>query len=122
MAEHQAVLRSSSEKPHPQSLPTSPSHNLAQLRAEVEDVLPDTVNSVRGAAERAGQVPDLGNLPMLRRDTFNDIMAEEERRSQSLPKVGPICQCGNIHSHNRTHGAETQGEDSILQSIPGALI
>ena len=54
MAEHQAVLRSSPERPHPQSPPASPPHNLAQLRGEVEDVLPGTVNTVRGAMERAG--------------------------------------------------------------------
>ena len=78
MAEHQAVIRLSPERSHPQSPPTSPPHNLAQLRGEVEDMLPGTVNTVRGATERAGQVPDLGNLPMLRRDTFYDILAEEK--------------------------------------------
>ena len=78
MAEHHAVLRASPERPQVQSPPTSPPHNLAWLRGEVEDVLPGTVNTVRGAAERAGQVSDLGNLLMLRRDTFNDILAEEE--------------------------------------------
>ena len=75
MAEHQAVLRSSPERPHQQSSSTSPPHNLAWLRGKVEDVLPDAVNTVRGVTERAGQVPDLGNPPMLRRNTFDDILA-----------------------------------------------
>ena len=77
--EHQAILRSSPEAPQQQSPPTSPPHNLAQLRGEVEDVLPGTVNIVRGAVERAGQVPDLGNPPTLRRDMLEDILAEQEQ-------------------------------------------
>ena len=86
MAEHQAVLRSSPERPHQQTPLSSPPHNLAQLRGEVEDVLPGTVNTVRGAVERAGQVPDLGNLPMLRRDTLDDILAEEEEEVPVTPQ------------------------------------
>ena len=86
MAEHQAVLRSLPERPHQQTPPNSPPHNLAQLRGEVEDVLPGTINTVRGAVERAGQVPDLGNLPMLRRDTFNDVLAEEEEEVLVTPQ------------------------------------
>ena len=78
MAEHQAILRTLPEKPQQRSPPTFPPHNLAQLRGEVEDVLPGTVNTVRGKAERVGQVPDLGNLPTLRRDMLNDILAEQE--------------------------------------------
>ena len=96
LVEHQAVLRSLPERPHQQSPQTSPPHNLAQLRDEVEDVLPGTVNTVRGMAERAGQMTDLGNLPVLRRDTFKDILVEEEE----VP--GLICQCGNIHSCAKT--------------------
>ena len=101
MAEHQAILRSSPERPQPQSPPTSPPHNLAQLRGEIEDLLPGMVNTVRGTAERAGQVPDLGNLPMLRRDTLEDILAKQEeevpvtpqrqvRFSTSTPVVRPV--------------------------------
>ena len=48
MAEHQAFLRTSPERPQPQSPPTSPPHNLAWLRDEIHDVLPGTVNTVRG--------------------------------------------------------------------------
>ena len=66
MAKHQAILRSSPEGPQQQSSPTSPPCDLAQLRGKVEDVLPGTVNIVRAAVERVGQVPDLGNLPTLR--------------------------------------------------------
>ena len=79
MAKHQAILRSSPEGPQQQSSPTSPPHNLAQLRGEVEDVLPGTVNTVRGAAERTGQVPDLGNPSTLRGDMLEDILAEQEQ-------------------------------------------
>ena len=78
MAEHQAILRTSPERPQAQSPPTSPPHNLAQLRGEVQDVLPGTVNTIRGAAKRVGQIPDLGNLPTLRGDTLEDILPEEQ--------------------------------------------
>ena len=78
MAEHQAILRTSPERPQTQSPPTSPLHNLALLRDEVQDVLPGTVNTIRGAAERVGQVPDLGNLPTLRGDMLEDILAEHQ--------------------------------------------
>ena len=78
MAKHQAILILSPEGPQQQSPPTSPLHDLAQLRGEVEDVLPGTVNVVRGATERAGQVPDLDNLPTLRGDMLEDILAEHE--------------------------------------------
>ena len=78
MAEHEAILTSSPERPQQQSPPTSPPHNLAQLRGEVQDVLPGTVNTIRGAAERVDQVPDLGNLPTLRGDTLEDILAKEQ--------------------------------------------
>ena len=99
MAAHQAILRSSPEQ---QSPPTSPPHSLAWLRGEVEDVLPGTVNTVRGATERVGQVPDLGNSPTLRGDMLEDILAEHEQEevpvtpqrwvqfSTSTPIVGPV--------------------------------
>ena len=76
MAEHQAILRTLPERPQQQCPLTSPPCNLAQLRGEIEDVLPGIVNTIRGAEERAGQVPDLGNPPTLRRDTLEDILAE----------------------------------------------
>ena len=79
MAEHQAILRTSPERPQQQSPPTYPSHNLAWLRGKVEDVLAGTVNIVRGAVERAGQVPDLGNPPTLRGNMLEDILAEQEQ-------------------------------------------
>ena len=65
-------------------------------------MLPGTVNIVRGATERGGQVPDLGNLPTLRRDMLEDILAEQEeeevpvtpqrwvRFSTSTPIVRPV--------------------------------
>ena len=78
MAEHQAILRSLPERPQTQSPPTSPPHNLAWLRGKVQDVLPGTVNTMRGAAERVGQVPDLGNLPTLGGGTLEDILVEDQ--------------------------------------------
>ena len=86
MAEHQAISRSLPERPHPQSPPNSPPHNLSQFRGEVEDMLPGTVNTVRGAMERASQVPDLGNPAMLRRDTLDDILAEEGEEVPVTPQ------------------------------------
>ena len=77
MAQHQAILTTSPERPQPQSPPTSPPHNLARLRGEIQDVLPGTVNILRGAADRAGQVSDLGNPPNLAEDTLHDILEEE---------------------------------------------
>ena len=78
MAKHQAILRILTERPQQQSPPASPPHNLAWLRSEIEDVLPGKVNTIRGAMERAGQFPDLGNLPTLRRYRLEDILAEQE--------------------------------------------
>ena len=86
LVEHQAILRSLAEIPHQQSPETSPPHNLAQLRGKLEDVLPGTVNTIRGAAGRTSQVPDLGKLPMLRRDTFEDISADEEEEVSVTPQ------------------------------------
>ena len=63
MAKQQAILRSMPQSPRTQTPPTSPPHNLAQLRGKVQNVLPGTVNTMRGAAERVGQVPGLGNPP-----------------------------------------------------------
>ena len=102
MAEHQAILRTLPERPQTQSSPTSPPHNLAWLRGEVQDVLPGTANTIRGAAERVGQVPDLGNLPILEGGTLEDILGEDQeeevpvtpqRRVQfatSTPIVRPV--------------------------------
>ena len=102
MAEHQAILRTSPERPQTQSPPASPPHNLAWLRGEVQDVLPGTVNTMRGAAERVGQVPDLGNLPTLRGDMLEDILVEQQQEevpvtpqrwvwfSTSTPIVRPV--------------------------------
>ena len=102
MAEQQAILRSTPERPQPQSPSTSPPHNLAWLRGKIQDVLPGTVNTMRGAMERVGQVPDLGNLPSLRGDMLEDILAEEQeeeipvtpqrrvRFSTSTPIVRPV--------------------------------
>ena len=101
MAKHQAILRSSPEGPQQQSSPTAPPHNLAWLRGKVEDVLPGTVNTVKGAV-RAVQVPDLGNPPTFCRDMLEDILVKQEqeevpvtlqrwvRFSTSTPIVRPM--------------------------------
>ena len=101
MAQHQAILTTSPERPQPQSLPVSPPHNLARLREEVQDVLPGTVNTLRGAADRAGQMSDLGNPPTFAEDTLHDILEEEQeeipvtpqrrvRFETSMPVVRPV--------------------------------
>ena len=60
-------MRSTPERPQPVSPPASPPHNLARLRGKIEDVLPGTVNTIRGATDRVGQVSDLGNPPTFAR-------------------------------------------------------
>ena len=86
MAQHQAILTTSPERPQPQSLPVSPPHNLARLREEVRDVLPGTVNTVRGAADKVGQVSDLGNLPTFAEDTLKDILEEQQEEIPVTPQ------------------------------------
>ena len=76
LVEHQALLRSLPERPHQESPQTSPPRDLGQLRCEVLDILPSTVNTVRGAG--TGQVPDLGRPLTVRRDTFEDILIHVE--------------------------------------------
>ena len=53
MAKHQAILRSSHEGPQQQSPPISLPCDLAWLRGKVEDVLPGTVNIVRGVVRKS---------------------------------------------------------------------
>ena len=86
LVEHQAILRSLPERLHQESPQASPPRNLGQLRCEVEDLLPSTVNTVRGAAERTGHVPDLGRLPTVERDTFEDILADVEDEIPITPQ------------------------------------
>ena len=88
MAEHQAILRTSPERPQPQSPTTSPPHNLAQPRGEVQDVLPGTVNTIRGAVERVGQVPDLGDLPIFRGDMLEDILVQHQEEEVPVTPQG----------------------------------
>ena len=129
MAEHQAILRTSPERPQPQSPPTSPPHNLAQLRDEIHDVLPGTVNTVRGAADRVGQVPDLGKLPTFRADTLNDILEEQEEEEEvqvtpqrwvrfetSTPVVRPVEQ-----PRERIQPSKVSQVPSLEKSLPRYL-
>ena len=48
LVEHQEVLRSSPERPQQEPPQPLPPRELGQLRHEVEDILPGTVNTVRG--------------------------------------------------------------------------
>ena len=84
LVEYQEVLRSSPERP--QQEPPQPPRELDQLRCEVDDILPGMVNTMRGAASTAGQVPDLGRPPMIRRDTFEDILADAEDEVPHTPQ------------------------------------
>ena len=122
MAQQQAILRSS---PECQSPSTSPPHSLAQLRGKVEDVLPGTVNTVRGAVERVGQVPDLGNPPTLRGDMLEDKLAEHEHEevpvtpqrwvqfTTSTPIVRPVEQPREMAQPSRVSQVP-----SVEQSLP----
>ena len=51
---------------------------MSQLRCDVVDFLPGTVNTRKGAALKTGQVPDLDGPPFIKRDTFEDIFAHAE--------------------------------------------
>ena len=44
------------------------------------------VNTIRGAVERTGQVPHRGNPPILRGDTLEDILAEQEEEVPVTPQ------------------------------------
>ena len=48
LVEHQEVLRSSPERSQQEPSQALPPRELGQLRCEVEDILPGTVNIVRG--------------------------------------------------------------------------
>ena len=50
------------------------------------DILPGTVNTVRQTSSRAGQVPDLDRPPILRRDAFEDILADVEDEVPHTPQ------------------------------------
>ena len=63
-----------------------PPQELGQPRHEVEDILPSTVNIVRGDSSRAGQIPDLGRPPIVRRDAFEDILADAEDEVPHTPQ------------------------------------
>ena len=71
-------LRSSPERPHQESPQALPPRDVSLLRHEFVDILPSTMNTVRGAATRTGQVTDLGRPSTLRRDTFEDTLADVE--------------------------------------------
>ena len=86
LVDYQPILGSSPERPHQESPQTSPPQHLGWLRSEAKDILPSTPNIVRGAAERTGEAPDLGRLPLVRRDTFKDILADVEDEVPTIPQ------------------------------------
>ena len=86
LVEHQEVLISSPERSQQEPPQPLPPRELGQLRCEVENFLPGTVNTVRGASSRAGQVPDLDRPPNVRRDAFEDILAVAEDEVPDTPQ------------------------------------
>ena len=78
LVEHQAVLRSLHERPCQEPLQVLPPRTFNQLRHEVVDYLPSTINTDRGEASRTGQVPDLHRPPTIKRVTFEDILTDVE--------------------------------------------
>ena len=102
LVEHQAILRSSPERPCQESPQASPPQDLAQLRHEVIDQLPSTMNTFWGAATRTGQVHDLARPLTVRRDTFEDILTDVE--IPTTPEVGLVCWYGNFNTHSKAHG------------------
>ena len=77
LVEHQALLKSLPKRPC-QEPPQTPPDNLNWLRHKVENYLSSTVNTKRGAAVKAGQVPDLDGPPFIKGDTFEDIFTDAE--------------------------------------------
>ena len=56
---------------------------MAWLRSDIEDILPGTVNTVRGAVP---QVLELGRPSIVRRDTFEDILTDVEDKVPTTPQ------------------------------------
>ena len=86
LVEHQEVLRSFPERPQQEPPQPLPPRELDQLRHEVEDILPGMANTVREVSSRASQVPDLARLPIVKRDAFEDILADEEDEVPHTPQ------------------------------------
>ena len=77
LVEHWVLLKSLPERHH-QDTTHAPPKKLSELRHETFDYLPGTVNTNRGAALKAGQVPDLSGAPTVKRDTLEDILTDVE--------------------------------------------
>ena len=77
LVEHQAILQSSPERPCQENTQVPP-ENVNQLRHEAFNYLPSTININRGAASRVGQVPELNGSPIIKRDTFENILTDVE--------------------------------------------
>ena len=120
LVEHQEVLKSSTVRPQQETPQPLLPRELGQLRCEVEDILPGMVNTV-GACSRAGQVSDLGRLPIVRRDAFEDILVDAEDEVPHTPQRWVwFAECGNFYTYTKTCGT-SGGEDQTFRSISGAL-
>ena len=78
LEDYQAVLRSSPERPCQESPQASPPQNLAQLRHEITNYLPSTLNTTRGQHQKQVKFLTWGRPPIIKRDTFKDILADAE--------------------------------------------
>ena len=90
------ILQSSTRMAPPRNL-QAPPKRFNQLRHEHLDYLPSTVNINRGAASKTSQIPDLNGPPIIKKDTFEDILTDVETLA-TPKKAGQICQCGYINT------------------------
>ena len=102
LVEHQEVLRPSPERPQQEPPQPVPPRELGQLRHEVEDILPGTVNAVMGAASTAGQVPGLGRPTNNKEGHISRYSCRCRRWGPTYPsEVGPVWQCGNLYTYSK---------------------
>ena len=115
LVEHEEVLRCSPERPLQEPPQPLPPRELGQLRHEVQDILPGMVFS------RTGQVPDLGRPPIVRRDAFEDILADAEDEVPHTPQRQVwFANVATSMTYTKTCGTP-RGEDQTFWSISGAL-
>ena len=74
---HQALLKSSTEKPH-QEATQAPPENLSWHRLEAFEYLPGTVSINCEATSKTGQLHGLSWPTTVRRDMFEDILTDVE--------------------------------------------
>ena len=79
-------------------------------------MLPGTVNTVRGAVDKVGQVSDLGNPPTFTEDTLQDILDEQQEEIPITPQRQVRFETSTTCC--KTRGA-TKGEHTTLQGASG---